>query len=102
MNVRALPTCKKPVGEGAKRTRSAPGDKSSFLREVAESGMKLTCSGRAKKRVKPPKTRISARIPFSGKTKRFHHRGHGGHRENSNLQNRLFPLQKLVWWIESD
>jgi hypothetical protein len=51
MKVRALPTCRKPVGEGAKRTLGLA-DKSSFLREVAESGMKLPWYGPLERSVK--------------------------------------------------
>jgi hypothetical protein len=39
MKVRALPTCRKPVGEGAKRTRWPVDVKSSFLREIEDSDM---------------------------------------------------------------
>jgi hypothetical protein len=39
MKVRALPTCKKPVGEGAKRTRGPELDKSSFLMGIEEFDM---------------------------------------------------------------
>src|SRR5215475_6535470 len=39
MKVRALPTCRKPVGEGAKRTLGC-GPKSCFLIELTESGMR--------------------------------------------------------------
>ncbi len=51
MKVRALPTCRKPVGEGANRTLGRA-DKSSFLREVAESGMKFPWYGPAERSVK--------------------------------------------------
>jgi hypothetical protein len=37
MKVRALPTCKKPVGEGAKRTRTMPNlDRSQYNRPADE------------------------------------------------------------------
>jgi hypothetical protein len=42
MKVRALPTCKKPVGEGAKRTRGPELDKSSFLMGIEEFDMGKT------------------------------------------------------------
>ena len=71
MKVRALPTCRKPVGEGAKRTRSESTDKLSFLRGVEEFGMKLTCYGRAKKRVKRLRVRIQRRMMFSAEPKTF-------------------------------
>src|SRR5215471_15553923 len=75
MKVRALPTCRKPVGEGAKRTRSESTDKLSFLRGVEEFGMKLTCYGRAKKRVKRLRVRIQRRMMFSAEPHPFSRRG---------------------------
>jgi len=40
MKVRALPTWRKPVGEGAKRTLGVDADKSSFFRELEGLVMK--------------------------------------------------------------
>src|SRR6266478_8287455 len=47
MNVRALPTCRKPVGEGAKRTRGPELDKSSFLMGIEEFDMEDSWYGLA-------------------------------------------------------
>jgi len=52
MKVRALPTCRKPVGEGANRTRGADPDKLLFLRELEGSAMKNSCYGLLKTGVK--------------------------------------------------
>lgn len=54
MKVRALPTCKKPVGEGAKRTRGPELDKSSFLMGIEEFDMEDSWYGLAESSVKHP------------------------------------------------
>ena len=64
MKVRALPTCKKPVGEGAKRTRGPELDKSSFLMGIEEFDMEDSWYGLAESSVKHPRHSRS-------KTRRF-------------------------------
>jgi len=64
MKVRALPTCKKPVGEGAKRTLGPELDKSSFLMGIEEFDMEDSWYGLAESSVKHPRHSRS-------KTRRF-------------------------------
>src|SRR5437660_12734835 len=56
MKVRALPTCKKPVGEGAKRTLGPELDKSSFLMGIEEfdMGRLMVRAGRKQRQASTP------------------------------------------------
>jgi len=71
MKVRALPTCKKPVGEGAKRTRCQELDKSSFLMGIEEFDMEDSWYGLAESSVKHPGTPVPKPPPIP-KVASFH------------------------------
>jgi len=64
MKVRALPTCKKPVGEGAKRTLGPELDKSSFLMGIEEFDMEDSWYGLAESSVKHPRHSRSKTPPI--------------------------------------
>jgi hypothetical protein len=72
MKVRALPTCKKPVGEGAKRTRGPELDKSSFLMGIEEFDMEDSWYGLAESSVKHPRHSRS-KTPADSKGRFFPH-----------------------------
>ena len=72
MKVRALPTCKKPVGEGAKRTRGPELDKSSFLMGIEEFDMEDSWYGLAESSVKQPRHSRS-KAPADSKGRFFPH-----------------------------
>src|SRR5260370_32249504 len=59
MNVRALPTCRNPVGEGAKRTRGPIADFCCMAAEIDDGLIResLRWYGREKSTVKPAGTR---------------------------------------------